>query len=277
MSSVPADPMLPRPVQVLERRREMEGVVTLVLEWSPQEQGGFQPGQFNMLYAPGVGEVPISISGDPAEPARLTHTIRSVGQVSHALTRLQPGDRLGVRGPFGTGWPLSDAAGSDLVIAAGGLGLAPLRPVLLAAAGNRSRFGRVVLYYGTRSPDTVLYAGELEAWRAAGIDVHVTVDRAAPGWKGEVGVVTQLMRAEHFDAGNAVALLCDPEIMMHFSAQTFSGLGIPQARIHLSMERNMNCGVGLCGHCQFGPRLVCRDGPVFSLEQVAPLMKIKEL
>ena len=277
MSRMPADPMLPRPCRVLERRREMEGVVTLVLEWSPQEWGGFQPGQFNMLYAPGVGEVPISISSDPAEPDRLAHTIRSVGQVSHALTRLRPGDWLGVRGPLGNGWPLHEAAGADLVIAAGGLGLAPLRPVLLAAAGKQAGFGRVVLYYGTRNPDTVLYARELEAWRTAGIDVHVTVDSATPDWRGEVGVVTQLMSAEHFDAKNAVALLCGPEIMMHFSAQTLSGLGIPGERIHLSMERNMNCGVGLCGHCQFGPRLVCRDGPVFPLEQVAPLMKIREL
>lgn len=275
MTGAPTDPMVPRPFRVVARRPEMEGVTTLELE---PEQGGdfaFRPGQFNMLYAPGVGEVPISISGDPAEPSRLVHTIRSVGQVSHALASLQPGERLGVRGPFGTGWPLEEAAEGDLVMAAGGLGLAPLRPVLLAAA--RSRAGRAVLYYGTRNPDTLLFREELEQWQAAGIEVQVTVDSATPGWRGEVGVVTGLMCAEHFDAANATALLCGPEVMMRFSAQTLAGLGIAGERIHLSMERNMNCGVGLCGHCQLGPVLVCRDGPVFPLPRVAPLMQIREL
>ncbi len=269
------DSLVPRVLRVRERIEELEGVVTLVLE----APGGFafEPGQFNMLYAFGAGEVPISISGDPAEPGTVRHTIRSVGQVSHALTRLQPGMELGVRGPLGRGWPLEEAEGRDLVLAAGGLGLAPLRPVVLQAMAQRSRFGRVVLYCGTRSPETILYREELARWQAADIEVRVTVDRAAPGWQGRVGVVTDLMQPGHFDAGSALALLCGPEVMMRFSALRLQELGVAAENIHLSMERNMNCGVGLCGHCQFGPKLVCRDGPVFSLPEVEPLMRIREL
>jgi len=267
------DSMVPRVLRVRERIEEMEGVVTLVLE----APGGFafEPGQFNMLYAFGAGEVPISISGDPLEPGVVRHTVRSVGQVSHALASLQPGGWLGVRGPLGNGWPLEAAAGGDLVIAAGGLGLAPLRPVLMAAA--RAWAGRVVLYYGTRSPETLLYREEWARWQAADIEVQVTVDRAAPGWQGHVGVVTDLMQPGHFDPRSARAFLCGPEVMMRFSALRLRELGLAAGDIHLSMERNMNCGVGLCGHCQFGPRLVCRDGPVFPLEAVESLMKIREL
>jgi NAD(P)H-flavin reductase len=267
--------MLPRPFRVVGRHREMEGVTTLELESEQGEPFAFEPGQFNMLYALGVGEVPISISGDPEEPARLVHTIRSVGQVSHALAGLQPGDRLGVRGPFGTGWPLEEAGAGDLVLVAGGLGLAPLRPVLLAVV--RRRRGRVVLYYGTRNPDTLLFRRELDRWHEAGIAVHLTVDSATSHWRGSVGVVTRLMRAEHFDPAAATALLCGPEVMMRFSAQSLVGLGLSEERIHLSLERNMNCGVGLCGHCQLGPLLVCRDGPVLPLPRVASLMRIREL
>lgn len=269
------DPMVPRVLRVRECIEEMEGVVTLVLE-APGDFA-FEPGQFNMLYAFGAGEVPISISGDPAESGVVRHTVRSVGQVSHALTRLRPGMELGVRGPFGRGWPLERAEGGDLVLAAGGLGLAPLRPVLRQAMAQRSRFGRVVLYYGTRSPETLLYREELAQWQGADIEVQVTVDRATPGWQGHVGVVTDLMQPGHFDPGSALALLCGPEVMMRFSALRLQELGVATGCIHLSMERNMNCGVGLCGHCQFGPKLVCQDGPVFPLEEVEPLMKIREL
>lgn len=269
------DPMVPRVLRVARRIEEIEGVVSLELE--TPEGFAFEPGQFNMLYAFGVGEVPISISGDPARQDRLRHTVRAVGQVSHALTRLRPGMELGVRGPLGRGWPLGEAAGGDLVLAAGGLGLAPLRPVLELAVAEPHRFRRVVLYYGTRNPATVLWQQEMESWRQAGIQVHVTVDSATPGWQGEVGVVTRLMQPGHFDPAAATALLCGPEVMMRFSAQTLHGLGIPAERIHLSMERNMNCGVGLCGHCQFGPRLVCRGGPVFPLPEVESLMQVRGL
>jgi NAD(P)H-flavin reductase len=271
-----ADPMLPGVRRIVRRTEEMEGVVTLELA-SPEAGFRFQPGQFNMLYAFGVGEVPISISGDPGRPESLCHTIRAVGQVSHALTALQPGMELGVRGPLGQGWPLEEARGKDLVLAAGGLGLAPLRPVLLRVMTEREHFRQVVLYYGSRSPETLLWREELATWRAAGIRVEVTVDRATPGWQGEVGVVTRLMQRGHFDPEQAVALLCGPEVMMRFSAQTLRSLGIPERHIHLSMERNMNCGVGLCGHCQFGPKLVCRDGPVFALPEVERLMQVRGL
>ena len=269
------DAMIPRMLRVAHRIEELEGVVTLELESAASFD--FRPGQFNMLYAFGVGEIPISLSGDPASKTLIRHTVRAVGQVSHAIAQLGKGEQVGIRGPLGQGWPLELAEGKDLVLAAGGLGLAPLRPVLMTVLRERARFGRVVLYYGTRNPDTLLYAREMERWRQAGIDLKVTVDSATPDWKGEVGVVTRLMQASHFDADNAIALLCGPEVMMRLSAQTLNGLGVAEERIFVSMERNMNCGVGLCGHCQFGPRLVCRDGPVFPWREVASLMSIREL
>lgn len=276
MNALP-DAMTPRLFRVAERRQEVAGVVTLELEADGQQPFSWQPGQFNMLYAFGVGEVPISISGVSADGRRIVHTIRAVGQVTLALSGLRVGEEVGVRGPFGKGWPLSQAEGRDLVIAAGGLGLVPLRPVILKVLEQPHRFGRVVLYYGTRNPDTILYQDELRRWAEAGIKVQITVDSATTRWRGEVGVVTRLMRGEHFDGESAFALLCGPEVMMRFSAQTLGCLGIAHDRIYLSMERNMQCGVGLCGHCQLGPRLVCRDGPVFSLDEVQPLMNVLEL
>lgn len=278
MNSLQADAMLPRPWRVRERKEELANVVTLVLENDEGESLRFSPGQFNMLYRFGVGEVPISISGDPGDQARIHHTIRAVGMVSDALVRLQPGEWLGLRGPYGRGWPLDQAQGGDLVIAAGGLGLAPLRPVLHTVAERRGLFGCVVLYYGARTPEDLLFHSQLQQWAEQhDIDLQISVDNATPRWRGPVGVVTRLMSAAHFDPDSAVALLCGPEVMMRFSAQTLQRLGFDEDRIHLSMERNMQCGVGLCGHCQLGPKLVCRDGPVFSLNEIAPLMGIREL
>jgi len=271
------DPMIPRPYRVVRQRRELRNVVTLTLE--PQEGGRFrfQPGQFNMLYQFGFGEVPISISGNPAK-RRLRHTIRAVGAVTHAMTRLKKGDVVGVRGPYGEGWPMAEAEGRDVVLAAGGLGMAPLRPALYALLDQRERYGRITLYYGARSPAEVLYHQQLEKWGAKrNVDVRITVDNATPGWRGHVGVVTRLMSGDHFSAGNTVAMLCGPEIMMRFSAQTLNRLGVGEGRIYLSMERNMQCGIGLCGHCQLGPTFICRDGPVYRWDQMQPLINVREL
>jgi len=262
--------------QVTETRLEAPGVVTLGL--TPDEPFEFLPGQFNMLYVPGIGEVPISISGDPASTTRVLHTIRDVGPVTAALCKKQPGQQVGVRGPYGTSWPVAAAEGGDLVIVAGGIGLPPLRPALYQALGNRDRFGRVVLLYGARTPDDLLFPDELSAWRARfDLDVYVTVDAAARDWRGDVGVVPELVKRAPFDPAQTTAFLVGPEIMMRFTVRALRAAGVGDDRMYLSMERNMQCAVAMCGHCQLGPFLVCRDGPVFSYRQLARWLGIREV
>ena len=273
-----ADPMVPTMARVLRRRRELADTWTLEIGTEARALLGFQPGQFNMLYLPGVGEVAISVSGDPAGARHLVHTIRDVGRVSGALTRLSPGDWLGVRGPFGTSWPVEAAAGHDVLVVAGGLGLAPLRPALYRLLAERRRFGRVALLYGTRSPADILYPRELERWRKRlDLQLEVTVDHAGTDWHGHVGVVTRLIPRADFDPARTVALVCGPEVMMRFAALALDDAGVSDTQIHLSMERNMKCALGHCGRCQFGPMLVCRDGPVVSYDRIAHLLATKEL
>jgi len=273
-----ADPMLPRVARIHGRRRENHDVWTLdIREESPQGTG-FQPGQFNMVWVFGVGEIPISVSGDPQRPDRLIHTVRSVGPVSAALTRLRPGEALGLRGPFGTGWPLAEAAGRDVVILAGGLGLAPLRPLLYQLRAERERYGRIFLLYGTRSPEDILFRRELEhALQRPDIEVHLTVDHAASGWAGNVGVVTTLVPKAGFDRERTVAFVCGPEVMMRLAISALRTGGLRDEAIYLSMERNMKCAVALCGRCQFHSVLVCRDGPVFRYDRLRDLLAHKEL
>ncbi len=274
-----ADPMLPRLYRVLGRHRETRD--TLTLEVASATRGGgtaFAPGQFNMLSVIGVGEVPISISGDPAAEKRLAHTVRAVGAVTQALGDLRNGQIIGVRGPFGTAWPVEDAVGADVVIVAGGIGLAPLRPALYRLLAGRERYGRIVLLYGARTPQDLLYARELERWRGRmDLDVGVTVDAAAGGWRGNVGVVTTLIPRAPFDPANAVAFVCGPEVMMRFTVRELQTRGVPDDRLYLSLERNMQCAVGLCGHCQYGPVFVCRDGPVFRYDRIARFFRVREI
>jgi NAD(P)H-flavin reductase len=272
------DPMLPRVARVRRRHRDAPQVWTLEMEPEGDSIAGFAAGQFNMLTAFGVGEVPISASGDPAEPGRLLHTIRAVGPVSSALARLEAGAVLGIRGPFGAGWPMSEAAGRDVVIVAGGLGLAPLRPALYRLLAERARYGRIVVLYGTRSPEEILFRREIEGWRRRlDIDIEVTVDHATAGWHGHVGVVTALLARADLDPHQSLALVCGPEIMMRFAAAALAEAGVPDEAIWLSIERNMKCGIGHCGHCQLGPVLVCRDGPVLRYDRLRPLLAAKEL
>jgi NAD(P)H-flavin reductase len=231
-----------------------------------------------MLYAFGVGEIPISISGDPGRQGTLVHTVRKVGSVSRALCALKPEDDVGVRGPFGSAWPLEACHGRDVVIVAGGIGLAPLRPVVYAVLSHRERYGRIALLDGARTPGDLLYRAEVERWRARGsIEVLVTVDHATAAWAGSVGVVTRLIERAHFDPAQSVAMVCGPEIMMRFTARELLARGIEPDRIYVSLERNMQCAVAHCGHCQFGPVLVCRDGPVFRYDRVAALLLQREL
>lgn len=272
------DPMAIRRFTVGRTRRETRDTVTLELRPVDGLALPFAPGQFTMLYPFGAGEVPISISGDPARPETLVHTVRAVGAATRAICALRPGEMLGVRGPFGRGWPVVEAEGSDVVVAAGGIGLAPLRPALYALLAGRERYGSVTLLYGARTPADLLYARELERWRGRfDLDVEVTVDRGDDVWRGNVGVVTRLIDRVRFDPAHTVALMCGPEVMMRFTVRELERVGVTDERVYLSMERNMRCGVGLCGHCQFGSRFVCLDGPVFRYDEVRASMGIQEL
>jgi NAD(P)H-flavin reductase len=222
-----------------------------------------------MLYAFGVGEVAISLSGDPAHPEVAVHTIRAVGAVTEALCRLEPGQTVGMRGPFGSGWPLALATGADVVVVAGGLGLAPLRPAVYHLLRHRADYGRVALLVGARTPEQLLFRDELDRWQARGdLQVLVTVDQATRDWHGRVGVVPGLLSEVELDPRHTHALVCGPEIMMRFAVRALQGRGLEDDRIHLSLERNMKCAIGLCGHCQFGPHFVCKDGPVLSYERI---------
>lgn len=273
------DPMIPTPFRVDAIRRELADTFTLdLVPVEGRHRFAFEPGQFNMLYQFGMGEVPISISGDAAEPGKLTHTIRAVGGVTKALFGLEKGDVIGVRGPFGTAWPMKVAEGSDLVIVTGGIGLAPLRPAILHVLANRKKYGNFALLYGARTPADMLYRRQLESWRGR-IDtqVHVTVDAASTDWQGNVGVVTKLIPRADIDPAHTVALVCGPEVMMRFTVQALNQRGITDDRIWVSMERNMKCAVGFCGHCQFGSRFVCKDGPVFRFDTIRDIFQVREI
>lgn len=273
------DPMIPTPYRVQRLRQDTYDTFTLELQSANGAEGfSFVAGQFNMLYVFGVGEVPISISGDPTKPKTLIHTTRAVGTVTKAMRKLKSGDVLGVRGPFGSHWPVEEAAGNDVVIVAGGIGLAPLRPALYALLAHREKYGKVVLLYGTRSPADILYRRELERWRARlDLEVYVTVDRATGDWRGNVGVVTTLIPKAPFDPHNAVAMICGPEVMMRFTIFELQKRGLSAEDIYLSMERNMKCAIGFCGHCQFGPAFICKDGPVFRYDRIKDLFAKREI
>ena len=269
--------MVPAGFRVAARRQDTADTWTLELEGTTRLE--FAPGQFTMLGAPGCGEVPISISGDPDAPARLVHTVRAVGAATAAICGSEPGRVLGVRGPFGRAWPVDEVEGADVVVVAGGIGLAPLRPAILRLLARRERYGRIAEFgidfavlYGSRTPEDILYPAQLPGWDAA-----VTVDTAGRHWRGRVGVVTKLIDGAAFDPGSAVALICGPEVMMRFAVEALLRRGITADRAYVSMERNMQCGIGHCGHCQLGPTLVCRDGPVYRWEEVAPWLAIREL
>lgn len=271
------EPMLPRPMAIHRVRRELPRIFTFELE--PGEGGfAFAPGQFNMLYVPGQGEVPISISGDPQRPEVLVHTVRAVGKATEALCALKKGQILGVRGPFGSAWPVESLAGRDLVLATSGLGLAPLRPALYHVLNHRRDYGRVTLVYGARNPDRLLYREELSGWMGRfDLEVMLAVGSAGREWAGHIGTATNLIAKVEVDPANAAALICSSERMMRAMADELGGLGIADEHIHLSLERDMQCGLGLCGHCQLGPLFICKDGPVFSLDAVRRLISIREL
>ena len=268
---------MPRPFRVVSTMRETRDVVTLCLD--PANEGEpivAAPGQFNMLYQFGVGEVPISISHVTQRPT-LTHTIRDVGAVTRALCSAKPGDLVGVRGPFGQPWPLTEAQGTDLLFIAGGIGLAPLRPAIDYALSHREYYNRICLLYGSRSPEDLLFREDLRRWQSQADQVFTTVDAAGEDWTGDVGVVTSLLRRTRFDPQHATAFICGPEIMMRFTAADLLKRGVPKEQIVVSLERSFSCALGLCGRCQLGPEFICKDGPVFRYSRVAERLAIPEL
>jgi len=263
------------------KRKIKETYDTFTLELEPE--GGnieftYSPGQFNMLYMFGFGEVPISLCGNPDESKTLKHTIRTVGAITKGLQRLKKGDTIGVRGPFGNYWPLENATGNDIILVAGGIGLAPLRPAIYRLISLREKYGKIVILYGTRTPDDLLYKRELENWRKHfDIEVKITVDKAINGWSGNVGVVTTLIPKIKFDPYHTTAMICGPEIMMRFTIKELHNFHVSDEDIFISMERNMKCGLGLCGHCQFGPFFVCKDGPVFRYDRIKEIFGKQEI
>jgi anaerobic sulfite reductase subunit B len=272
----PTGAMTPRPFVVAAREQDTVDTWTLTLEALDGEIPVLAPGQFVMVYVFGIGEVPISVSGPAGRPGPVVLTVRSVGAVTAAVCGSEPGAVLGLRGPFGNSWPIEDAAGGDVVVVAGGIGLAPLRSLVLTTVERRAEYGEVSLLYGARTPGDLLYTRQLDEWRDA-IAVDVTVDAAESGWPGKVGVVPKLVAGAAFEADEATAFVVGPEIMMRYTVEALAERGLPPERIHLSMERHMRCGVGLCGHCQLGPTLICRDGPVYSWAELEPWLKVREL
>lgn len=271
-----AEEMRPLPFRVASNRRETADTVTVELE--PVDNPGVTcaPGQFTMVYAYGVGEIPISVAGYADDT--IVHTVRAVGAVTTAISHLDVGDHVGVRGPYGVGWPMAEAADKDVVVAAGGIGLAPLRPVVMHLLDNRDRYGAVSLIYGARTPDDMLYIDELQQWRGRfDIEVEVTVDRAGDDWHGDVGLVTNMLPRITYDPTNSISMVCGPEIMMKVVARELGARGLGPDNVYLSMERNMKCAIGFCGHCQYGPDFVCRDGPVVSYAAVRDRLRVDEL
>lgn len=263
--------MLPMPSTIVEIRPEANQVFTLVLTAPPEfTQHHFEPGQFNMLLLPGHGEVAISISSDAERSGTIGHTIRAAGTVTRAIERLCVGDQLGLRGPYGAAWPMKEIEGKDVLFVAGGIGLAPLRPAILHVIAHRERYGKVTLLYGGKTPADLLYGYEFEAWRKAGIEIIVSVDRGDEQWTGLVGVVPMNFYRIRPDARKTAVLTCGPEIMMHFVICEALARRIPKSQIYVSLERNMKCGYGVCGHCQLGPLFICKDGPVFPYPVIEP-------
>jgi len=275
---MPSDPFAPEIYRVRSVRRELSDTVTLELQPESGSRPSFEPGQFNMLYAFGIGEVPISMSANATDDGVYVHTVRDVGAVSGAIARLESGATLGVRGPFGSSWPVRAGEGADLVVVAGGLGLAPLRPAIREVLANRQRYGRVVILVGSRNSKDLLFKDELKEWqRRLDVDIEVTVDHADADWHGNVGVVPTLIPRASFDPQETIAMICGPEVMMRFTVRALCDAGVASECVYLSMERNMKCAIGLCGHCQFGPTFICKDGPVMRYDRIANLFAMREV
>ncbi len=275
----PSSPMQPYWAEIVEIVHEAPSVHTCFLKFRDpilQDRYHFKAGQFNMVYVPGIGEAAISISSDMEDAHRFGHTVRTIGNVTNAIGKMNVGDTLGIRGPFGSSWALDEWLGRDIVIAAGGIGLPPLRPVLYHIIRHRKEYGKVIVLYGARTPNDLQFTREYKEWEAAGIELLVTVDRGDEKWDGRVGVVPILFYNTRVDPRNTVILTCGPEVMIRFVIFEALARRVPAERIYVSLERNMKCGLGSCGHCQIGPYFVCKDGPVFSFDKLQPYVNVEE-
>ncbi len=266
-------PYVPESAEIVDRKCVTDDETWYKLRFLSGRQLGQMPGQFVQVSIPGVGEAPISVTSPPSMSDGFELYIRHVGDVTRAIERLGVGDVLGIRGPFGTGFDLTAVRGRDLLFVAGGLGLVPLRPVIQTALEARDQYGRLIILYGTRSPDTILYREELDRWKADdSVECYITVDTADDTWQGHVGLVTELFRQVPLDGHNTGAFICGPDVMFHYVLAEARAAGIRDEMIFLSLERRMRCGVGKCGHCQEGPFFVCRDGPCFSYARLQSQM-----
>jgi sulfhydrogenase subunit gamma (sulfur reductase) len=266
------NPYLIHPATILDRRQEAEGIYSFRLRLTdPEAQSRFRftPGQFNMLYLFGVGEVAISLVSDPDVRDSFAHTVRTAGRVTTSLVHLEPGETFGVRGPFGQGWPMELARGKDLLFVTGGLGCAPVAGAIDYVFRRREDYGAVKILHGVKHPHDLLYRDRFEAWRAhPNTEVYLASDQPAKAWRYHVGVVTDLFEDVRFDPDRTVAMMCGPEIMMRLASRTLIRRGIPSTAVYVSLERHMECGIGLCGHCQLGPFFICKDGPVMRYDRV---------
>ena len=274
------NPYLPRSARVVEHCQESPSIFTLRLELEDSEAHkafNFHPGQFNMLYLHGVGEVPISIVSDPEDEHLLDHTIRAVGRVTNGLARLRAGDVIGIRGPFGRGWPLQDAQDRDIVLLTGGLGCAPVVSVIHYVMRRRERFGEVVIMQGVKHADDLIWRDQYEAWRQQpDVQVLLAADEAPSGrWPWHIGRVTALLDQARFNPAQATVMMCGPEPMMWGATKDLLKMGLPESDIWISMERSMHCAIGHCGHCQYADRFVCKQGPVFSYRDIKDLFGTK--
>jgi NAD(P)H-flavin reductase len=266
------NPYLPRPARIEAKKDESPDIFTWRLQLADGKPFTFMPGQVNMLYLYGVGEVPISIVSDP-EADYLDHTIRAVGRVTKAMQKLSVGQTIGMRGPYGRGWPVEAMRGKDVMVVTGGIGCAPVVSVIEYVLARREDYGRLIIMQGVKHSDDLIYRDRYDRWaQQPNVQVLLAADVATPGWRGVEGPVTVLLDKAQFDPQNVYAVMCGPEPMMTAVSKALSSRGVDPARLFLSMERNMQCMLGHCGHCQIGPYFVCRDGPVFSYVEIAPFL-----
>lgn len=270
--------MVPNPMRIESIVDETHNVRTFRLRPTNGASIEYSPGQFNMLSVFGVGEIPVTASSDPYQGDYLDHTIRAVGSVTNTMFSLGVGDSILVRGPFGTTWPMTAMKGKDVMVAGGGIGLNPLKSVIIGVAKKRSDYGKLYVLHGARTPQDLLFTRDYDDWRRIpNSELHITVDAGDEKWRGNVGVVTTLFNKFTFDPDRTVALLCGPEVMMYFTAKELMKRGLPRDSLYLSMERHMRCGIGFCGHCQTGPFFICKDGPIFKYDSIRRFFGVKQI
>lgn len=272
------NPYLPDAAEVIERVQETQTVFTLRLAFTDPEKRkkySFVPGQFNMVYLHGVGEIPISIVSDPEDPQMLDHAIRVVGRVTQGLNKLKKGDQIGLRGPYGLGWPLAEAKGKDVLVITGGLGCAPVVSVINYINKRRSDFGRLTILQGVKLPKDLIWRERYEQWiKEPDTEVFLAADKGDPSWPWHVGLVVELFDQMNI-SDNTVVMMCGPEGMMRVCIHELTLRNIPEDAIYLSMERNMKCALGHCGHCQYGPHFICKNGPVFRYDKIREIFGLK--